>query len=206
MPAAGAAHALRRRLVLGRCLSRAMVRGSFPRAHTSLQNALKPHFVGTPSSRGLHRRASLSSRPLLPPRRPGRGGWRRWGPSPDRATTAAPGLGAKDRRSRSWGTTPYRVVKGFGFSDWWCVLSGRPRTDEPVGGPIPSHPSRIILRRPRCPRSGREAIRATGLGCPPWPRDRRPPATHGDERRHAHPLGHRARRSPRRRAAPAAGL
>src|SRR5882757_6595929 len=31
------------------CLSRAMVRGSFPRAHTSLQNALKPHFVGTPS-------------------------------------------------------------------------------------------------------------------------------------------------------------
>jgi len=123
-------------LVLGLSLSRAMVRGSFPRAHTSLQNALKPHFVGTPSWRGLHRRASLSSRPLLPPRRPGRGGWRRWGPSPDRATTAAPGRGAKDRRSRSWVTAPYRAVKGFGFSDWWCAFSGRSRTDGPadIGG------------------------------------------------------------------------
>src|SRR4051794_34304586 len=32
------------------------------------------------------------------------------------------------------------------------------------------------------------------------------PATRGDERRHAHPLGHRARRPPRRREAPAPGL
>ena len=126
--AAGAAHDFRRRLVLGPCLSRAMVRGSFPRAHTSLQNAFKPHFVGTPSSRGLHRRASLSSRPLLPPRRPGRGGWGPWGPSLNRATTAAPGRGAKDRRSRSWGTTTYRVVQIVGFSDLWCVLSGRGRS------------------------------------------------------------------------------
>ena len=35
--------------------------------------------------------------------------------------------------------------------------------------------SRMVnLERPRHPRSGREAIRATGLGCPPSPRDRRP--------------------------------
>jgi hypothetical protein len=34
-------------------------------------------------------------------------GWR-WGPSPDRATTAARGLGAKDRRRRLSDTSPYR--------------------------------------------------------------------------------------------------
>ena len=87
-----------------------------------------PRPRGITSSRGLLRRASLASRSLLPPRRLGRGGWRRWGPSPDRATTAAPGRGAKDRRSRPRDTTPYRVVKGFGFSDWWCAFSGRSRT------------------------------------------------------------------------------
>src|SRR5947209_2214038 len=93
MPAAGAAQALRRRLVLA-----------------------------------FLRRASLVSRLLLPSRRLGRGGWRRWGPSPDRPTTATPGLGAKDRRSRSWGTTSYQVAKGLGFSDWWCAFSGKPRS------------------------------------------------------------------------------
>jgi hypothetical protein len=72
----------RRRLVLGLCLSRATVRGSFPRAHTSLQSAPKPRFVGPPSSPGLHRRASLASRPLLPPRRLGRGGWEAMGTEP----------------------------------------------------------------------------------------------------------------------------
>jgi hypothetical protein len=25
---------------------------------------------------------------------------------------------AKDRRPRSWGTTPYRTIKTFGFDDW----------------------------------------------------------------------------------------
>jgi hypothetical protein len=64
-----AAHALRRLLVPGPCLSRSKVRSLFPPAHTSLQNALKPHLIGTPSLRGPHRRASLSRRPLLPPRR-----------------------------------------------------------------------------------------------------------------------------------------
>ena len=176
-PAAGAAQALRRRLVLGLCLSRAMVRGSFPRAHTSLQNALKPHFVGTPSSRGLHRRASLASRSLLPPRRPGRGGWRRWGPSPDRATTAAPGLGAKDRRSRSWGTTPHRVVKGFGFSDWWCVLSGSSRTAEPadigggffLSGPQPKAGMMPVRSRsvPQCATVAKRRTRSRAPGRPP---------------------------------------
>src|SRR4051794_38868248 len=39
----------------------------------------------------------------------------RWGLNPDRSTTAAVGLGAKDRRRRSWDTNQYRVVKGFGF-------------------------------------------------------------------------------------------
>jgi hypothetical protein len=128
LPAAGAVQALRRRFVLGLCLSRAMVRDSFPRTYA--RNALKPHFVGTPSSRGLLRRASPSSRPLLPPHRLGHGGWRRWGPSPDRATTAAPGRGAKDHGQRSWGTTPHPVVKRFGVSDWWCAFWGRSRRPE----------------------------------------------------------------------------
>ena len=82
MPAAGAAHALRRRLVLGQRLSRAMVRGLFPRTHTYSRNAIKPPFAGTPSSRGLLRRASLSSRSLLPPRRLGRVGWMAMGAEP----------------------------------------------------------------------------------------------------------------------------
>jgi hypothetical protein len=127
--AAGAAHALRR-LVLGRCLSRAMVRGSFPRAHTSLQNALKPHLVGTRSSRGLLRRASLARRSVLRPRRLGREEWMAMGAEPRSSDGRRFGAGTADRTSRSRGITRYRVVKGFGFSDWWCVLSGKKRIAE----------------------------------------------------------------------------
>ena len=143
--AAGAAHALRRRLVLGRCLSRAMVRGSFPRAHTSLQNALKPHLVGTPSSRGLLRRASLACRSLLRPRRPGRVNWMAMGAEPQSSDDCHSGAGSRGSQVTPGDTTPHRVVKGFGFSDWWCVLSGRSRTDESAvpsaAGSRPSAPA-----------------------------------------------------------------
>jgi hypothetical protein len=137
MPAAGAAHALRRRLVLGKRLSREMVRGSFPRTHTNSRNALEPHLVGTPSSCGLHRRASLASRPLLPPRWLGRVEWRR------RRSALVRHLRARAssspirrgyfslRHGQGVGKGPRRALEGLGIGD---DRRGRPRPLSLVAG------------------------------------------------------------------------
>ena len=75
-----------------------------------------------------------------------------------------------------------------------------------LGLTISSSAWRIIWRkRLPIPRARRRGDPSDGARVHAGPRGRRPRAL-GDERRHAHPLGHRARRPPGGRAAPAAGL
>jgi hypothetical protein len=120
----------------------------------------------------------LPVEPTAPAATPAMARWvEAMGTEPRSSDDCRSGAGSKYCRRRSWDTTAYRVVKGFGFPDRGCVLSGRSRTDEPAatgGGCFLSgrHPKAGMMpvrsrSVPQCATAAKRRTRSRAPGRPP---------------------------------------
>ena len=82
----------------------------------------------------------------------------------------------------------------------------KPRREKSGKGLSPAYERRLIWDETTLSPVGPRGDPSDGARVPTVAAGPSAPAAHGDERRHAHPLGHRARRPSGGRAAPAAGL